>query len=228
MRKALLIALILACIAALSVSAQAVVKEFSGKVEMKVAGGDWKPVALQMVVPKGASISTGFDSKLVLGIGNTTLTVRPLTRMLLEEVIKKENTQTTSLVLSVGKVRADVKSAEGERQDFKVKGPASTAAVRGTVFDYDGFDLVVEQGVVQFVNLLNQVQPVAAGEQSSTDGYTRPVPPVQGKLAESVISTDTSDVVETTGGGEVVPQVVDVAPVATTGSLTVSWTYQQR
>ena len=227
MRKALVIGLLLACAVTLSVSAQAVVKEFSGKVEMKAAGGDWKPVALQMVIPKGASVSTGFDAKLVLSIGNTTLTVRPLTRMLLEEIIKKENTQTTSLVLTVGKVRADVKSAEGERQDFKVKGPASTAAVRGTVFDYDGFELVVEQGVVQFFNLLNQAQPVAAGEQSSTDGYTRPVAPVQGKLSESVISTDTSDVASTGTGGGAGTGAGAGAAVATTGTLTVTWSVGQ-
>ena len=225
MKRALLIALVLACAVTFSVSAQAVVKEFAGKVEVKVAGGDWKPVDLQMVVPKGASVSTGFNSKLVLQIGSTTLTVRPLTRMLLEEIVKKENTQTTSLVLTVGKVRADVKSTEGERTDFKLKGPASTAAVRGTVFDYDGWQLVVEQGVVQFFNLLNQVQPVSAGEQTSTDGYTRPVPPVEGKLVESVVSADTSDVVPG-GGGEGETTVTAQEAIATTGNLTVSWTYR--
>jgi ferric-dicitrate binding protein FerR (iron transport regulator) len=71
-------------------------------------------------------------------------------------------------------VNASVKSAPGERSAFTVKGPASTAAVRGTEFDFDGYTLTVTEGTVQFSNLLGQETPVGAGDGGSTDGYAPP------------------------------------------------------
>jgi hypothetical protein len=116
---------------------QAVVKEFSGKVEVKLPGQDWQPVQLNMSVSQGATVSTGFGSRLVLELGQTEIAVRPLTRMLLRELIKNGSTNLTSLTLRVGKVNVAVKSASGEKNDFTIRGPASTAAVRGTEFSYD-------------------------------------------------------------------------------------------
>jgi len=116
---------------------QAVVKEFSGKVEVKQPGHDWQPVELNMSISKGATVSTGFSSRLLLALGQTQISVRPLTRMVLRELIKKETTNTTSLGLRVGKVNVTVKAASGEKNDFTITGPASTAAVRGTEFDFD-------------------------------------------------------------------------------------------
>ena len=116
---------------------QAVVKEFSGKVEVKQPGQSWQPVQLNMIVSKGATLSTGFASRLVLALGQTEISVRPLTRMVLQELIRRGTTNTTSLTLRVGKVNAVVKATSGEKNDFTIRGPESTAAVRGTEFDFD-------------------------------------------------------------------------------------------
>ncbi len=124
----------------LTVSAQelqAVVKQFSGKVEVKQPGQDWQPVQLHMVVPQGATVSTGFSSRLTLELGQTEITIQPLTRMLLRELIKKGTTNVTALTLRVGKINAAVKAVAGERNDFTVAGPNATAAVRGTEFNFD-------------------------------------------------------------------------------------------
>ena len=140
MNRVLFLLLMLILLSPLSATAQeqrAVVKEFSGKVEVKAPGGDWRPVTVNMPVVLGATVSTGFGSRLVLAIGETQVSVQPLTRMVIQQLIKTGNTNTTRLTLRVGKVNAVVKAASGEKNDFSVKGPASTAAVRGTEFSYD-------------------------------------------------------------------------------------------
>ena len=116
---------------------QAVVKQFSGKVEVKQTGQGWQPVQLNMIVPGGATVSTGFSSRLTLELGQTEVTIQPLTRMLLRELIKKGSTNVTALTLRVGKINAAVKAVSGERNDFTVAGPNATAAVRGTEFNFD-------------------------------------------------------------------------------------------
>jgi hypothetical protein len=133
----LLMLILLSPIPALAQEQQAVVKEFSGKVEVKPPGRDWRPVEVNMPVSMGATVSTGFASRLVLALGQTQISIRPLTRMLLRELVKTGSTNTTGLTLRVGKVNVAVKAASGEKNDFTIRGPASTAAVRGTEFNYD-------------------------------------------------------------------------------------------
>jgi len=220
MKRAILLSLAFAVALAVPLTAQqlqAVVREFSGKVEVKTGDNEWQPVALNMVIAKGATISTGFNSRLVLEMGLTRLTVNPLTRMLLEEFVKKDVTNTASLVLKVGKVNASVKSAQGEKTDFTLKGPASTAAVRGTEFSYDGYELQVTEGIVQFFNLLAQARGVGAGESSGTDGYNFPSGGEDDKLADSTVSGDAGGGLTGGGGGG-----GTFTPPSLTGTFTVT------
>ncbi|MGA2378182.1 MAG: hypothetical protein ABSG85_02620, partial [Spirochaetia bacterium] len=62
----LLMLILLSPIPALAQEQQAVVKEFSGKVEVKPPGRDWRPVEVNMPGSMGATVSTGFASRLVL------------------------------------------------------------------------------------------------------------------------------------------------------------------
>ncbi len=139
MRKLSFFLLVLVFLSPLAASAQqlkAVVKQFSGKVEVKQPDQDWQPVQLNMSVSQGATVSTGFSSRLTLELGQTEITIQPLTRMLLRELIKKETTNVTGLTLRVGRINAAVKAVSGERNDFTVVGPVATAAVRGTEFNF--------------------------------------------------------------------------------------------
>jgi len=149
----------------------AVIKEVSGKVEVKEAQKAWAPAQVGMTISKGTYISTGFNSSAVLELGPSVLRVRQLTRMQLEELVEKEGTLTTGVNLPIGKVKAEVKSVAGLRNDFKLKGPVSTAAVRGTGFEYDGFSVKVDEGLVMLINMLLQKRGFAAGEDGSTTGY---------------------------------------------------------
>ncbi len=166
MRKYALAVILLVVSSFLFAEVSAVVKEVNGKVEIKSSGGSWRKASAGMKISKGDYISTGFNSQAVLLLGDSQVIVKQLTRMELEKLVEKEGTVSTGLNLRVGRVRAEVKSAKGLKQNFTLKSPISTAAVRGTVFEYDGRNLTVYRGLVAFTNPLGQQRLVPAGAAS--------------------------------------------------------------
>lgn len=166
MKKYILIILFFALTTFLFADITAVIKEVSGKVEIMVPGGSWKKASEGMKINKGDSISTGFRSKAILALGASQVVVKQLTRMELAELVEKEGTVRTGLNLRVGKIRAKVRTTAGLRQDFRLTSPVSTAAVRGTDFEYDGVNLTVIEGTVEFANTLGQRRFVEAGAVS--------------------------------------------------------------
>jgi hypothetical protein len=171
---------------------QALVEEVTGKVEIKAPGQEWSAAQEGIVISAGTTISTGFGSQAVLDLGASTLLVQQLTRMRLDELVEKEGTVSTELFLRVGKVRAEVKTTAGLKQDFMLRSPISTAAVRGTKFDYDGLTVDVFDNAVVFTNLLNQGRKVRAGEGTGTDGYGRPGTGERSRDRRVVVSPYTS------------------------------------
>ena len=180
--------LLTASLAGAQTPAQALVKSFTGKVEILTAKQAWAPVRAGVRLALGTTISTGFNSTAVLQLGASVLSVKPLTRLRINEIVAREGTVKTDLFLQVGKVRADIKTAEGLTQDFKLKSPVSTAAVRGTGFEYDGYDLYVYEGTVSYSNLLGQNRDYGAGEKGSTDGQNTPQDGEQGLLTDSGVN----------------------------------------
>jgi len=185
----------------LSAQSQAVIKEATGKVELLAAQQAWIPAKAGMKVAPGTTISTGFNSTAILDLGGSILQVKPLTRMRLEELVQKQGTVQTSLFLQIGKVKADVKTAAGLTQDFKVKSPVSTAAVRGTGFDYDGYDLYVYEGAVTYSNLLGQERTYASGEEGSTNGSDTPADGQDGKEGAAGVNPFAPGLGGASGGG---------------------------
>ena len=208
------IAIALALAPVLFSQAQAVVKEFKGKVEIKATGGDWQPVKAGMKLDTGASISTGFSSTALLDLGTSTLKVAPLTRMQLVELIARQGSVSTTLALKVGKVNAEVKTAQGLRQDFTLKGPQATAAVRGTEFEFDGVSVKVINGLVFFTNTQGQGRGVGAGEESSTDGTQLPTTGGQEDESDTTVDPHAS-----TGGTSLPASAVPPAPA----TVTIRW-----
>ena len=192
----------------------AVVKEFKGKVEIKAGAGEWQAVKAGMTLDTGASISTGFSSTAMLDLGTSTLKVAPLTRMQLVELIARQGSVSTTLALRVGKVNAEVKTAQGLRQDFTLKGPQATAAVRGTEFEFDGVSVKVINGLVFFTNTQGQGRGVGAGEQSSTNGTQLPT------SGDQENESNTSVVPYTSAGGTSIATSGGPLPTAT---VTIRW-----
>ena len=152
----------------------AVVRRVEGKVEVKPESGSWSAAEPGQRISRNTFISTGFNSKAVLELGGTTLEVRALTRMQLERIVETNESVDTDLFLEVGKVKAEVKSTEGLRNNFKLRSPVSTAAVRGTTFIFDGYTLWVTEGTVVLRNRIGQPRQVSAGQESTTDGFSPP------------------------------------------------------
>ncbi len=148
----------------------AVLKTVTGKVEIKAPG---------KALTKDTAISTGFRSVAVVTLGGSTLTVKPLTRLTLEEIVRQEGSEQVKVYLLAGRVRAEVKPPAGGKTDFSVKSPTATASVRGTGFSFDGWNLDVAEGGVLFTGPGGQEYQVRAGEFSLLDAEGKPKDPAQ-------------------------------------------------
>jgi hypothetical protein len=125
------------------------IREISGTVELRGPGdAGWRAARTGEQVTKDTMISTGFKSSAHIALGNSTLLVRPLTRLSLEEIQNIAGEESVSLYLETGRVRANVNPPAGGKTDFTVHAPSATASVRGTSFDFDGTNLSVDEGRV--------------------------------------------------------------------------------
>jgi hypothetical protein len=155
-----------------------VIRELSGLVELKTAGSDvWVPARPGDRLERDTVISTGFKSIAVLALGNSVLTVRPLTRMSLEELDRQPGRDEVSIYMRTGRVRAVVNPPVNGNVEFTVRSPIATASVRGTVFDFDTVNLNVQEGLVSFSAPSGPALPVGAGKGSSINEANHTVAP---------------------------------------------------
>jgi ferric-dicitrate binding protein FerR (iron transport regulator) len=138
----------------------------SGKVEYRLSGSDWQPARIGLVLEKGALVSTGFKSSATLQVGASSIYLKALTRLSLEDLVKTSGGTRTKLYLLAGRVRADVPPQAGKTTDFSVDSPTATASVRGTAFEFDGLNLLVSRGTVRFLTPTSQYHLVGAAEFS--------------------------------------------------------------
>ncbi|MBR4374653.1 MAG: FecR domain-containing protein [Treponema sp.] len=120
-----------------STQMQAVVTKASGKAEVqdRLDPSKWLPLSAGTPLDKGAVIQTGFKSELELKIKGTTVTVAPLSRITLEQLVSKDNKDDTRIYLDTGSLKSNVKKTEDKAVGFKVRSPVATASVRGTVLE---------------------------------------------------------------------------------------------
>jgi hypothetical protein len=176
----------------------AVLKSYSGKVEVKEPGGNWKPVSSGMVINAGTIISTGFGSLAVLEISNATVTVKQLTRMELSQLIKSQTSVSTDLFLNFGNVDADIEPVEDIQHNFVLKSPISTAAVRGTQFNFNGISLTVLRGSVEISNNTGRSRDVGDGQSITMSGDSIPDSSEDSVIKDFVVEPGT----DPTGSGD--------------------------
>jgi hypothetical protein len=178
--------IILALLCAAQVFAQnGVIKEFSGTVELKRAGqADFIPAKPGDTVAKDTVISTGFKSTALVNVGNTVLTVRPLTRLTLAEISASADSETLNINIQTGRVRVDVKPPAGTRANTTVSSPTVTASVRGTSFEFDTQSLNVLDGTVAFAGRRGGMMLVSAGSKSEVRDNGRVADPIETYAAE--------------------------------------------
>jgi len=195
---------------------RAVFRTVTGKVEIQNPGEQtWGPASAGMEVPIRATISTGFGGGAVLELGASTLTVRQLTRLRIDELSTQNKVTRTNLTMPVGRIRADVKSTAGTATDFKLRSPVSTAAVRGTGFETDGSLLSVFESIVAFLSESGISINVGAGETGVTGDGGSPSGGANQREADTSVDPYTS----LTGGGG----IGGGEPGLGIGAITVIW-----
>ena len=150
---------------------QAVIRDIAGTVEVKHAGNDaWEAAERGQTLSGDSSISTGFRSTALIALGNTLLTVRPLTRLTITELSQDRDPERVDLNLEAGRVRAEVNPPDNAGIDFTVRSPAATASVRGTVFEFDTYNVTVVEGAVEFSGAMGTPVMVDAGGTGHLSG----------------------------------------------------------
>jgi hypothetical protein len=197
-----------------------IIRELSGTVETKAANvSAWARAAQGDRIEKNTIISTGFKSTVVIALGNSTITVRPLTRLSLEEIARNGNDEQVHLSLQTGRVRAEVTPPAGGKTDFTVRSPSATASVRGTSFDFDGMNLHVDGGTVQY-SLANGRQ-VFVNEQKNSyvDEVNRRVVSPFEAAAEALTPALPPGSNAGAVTGDHIPYIGNSAPPSTTGNV---------
>ena len=205
-------------LAVVNVGAQdrAVFRTVTGKVEIQKPGEQtWGPASAGMEVPVQSTISVGFGGAAVLELGASTLTIRQLTRLRIDELSTQNKVARTNLTMPVGRIRADVKSTTGTSTDFKLHSPISTAAVRGTGFESDGARLSVFESVVSFLSESGISIDVHSGETGVSSGGGSPTGGADQRDANTGVDPSTSP----TGGGG----IGGGEPGLGIGTITVTW-----
>ena len=147
------------------------ITELSGTVEIMAPGEyGWRPASVGDIIGRDSVVSTGFRSNALLQAGSTVISVRPLTRLTLEEIYYMAGTETLNVNLQAGRIRADLNPPAGTRAVMSVSGPMVTAAARGTSFTFNGRRLLVHSGQVDLANNLSEQRVfVSAGQHSNLD-----------------------------------------------------------
>ncbi|MDR1277330.1 MAG: FecR family protein [Treponema sp.] len=128
---------------------EAYIRELSGTVEVQAPGAAvWTAAETGQRITGDTRISTGFKSIASIVLGNSTLMVRPLTRLSLDELRNIQGNEEVRLYLQSGRIRVNVKPPVGGKTGFTVRSPMITASVRGTSFTFDGVNLQVDEGQV--------------------------------------------------------------------------------
>jgi hypothetical protein len=169
---------------------RAVFREIHGTVEVKAPGeAKWSPAEEGQSIDREAMVSTGFKSTAVIGLGNSILSVQPLTRLSLEEIREMAGNERVDISLRTGRIRADVKPPAGGKTEFTVRSPSATASVRGTSFEFDGIRLRVEEGRVHVTGNDRSGTYVGVGHSVSTDIETGRMVSAADTVREELVPT---------------------------------------
>jgi len=173
MKKAILMAFLLTAGGLCAFSQNGVLREITGNVEIKAAGSSsFTAARTGAVIARDTIVSTGFNSTAVIEIGSSLITVRPLTRLSLSEIQSSSNTENVNVSLQTGRVRVDVNPPAGTRTNLTVQSTVASASVRGTSFEFDTYNLSVNEGRVSFGGNNGPSVMVNAGNNTfvGTDG----------------------------------------------------------
>ncbi len=178
---------------------KAVLKDFTGEVEIKLKGSDWKPGTVGSRLGAGDYIATSFASTALLKLPDKTIVrLKELSQIKIDRLFAGKKTIRTLLKMRTGEIEARVHRAAGIDHDFKVKTPTSTIGVRGTeerITVMEGFGTLVEvlSGQVAVENEVGQQLSMTKGDQTTIEqADTPPTLPSEQRYEEA--SAEVADI----------------------------------
>lgn len=184
MKKIALVLLVAVCSICAASALDAQVKTVTGKVEVQ-KDGSWVPLKAGDMLAKGAVVSTGFKSSADLQINDATVTLGPLTRMTVQQLVEDNTIDETSLFMDSGSVTADINRVSGKRVNFKISSPVATASVRGTTLTMRGNTVTCASGSVSVEPSASTEAVISQSEVPSTTNV-----PVEGISNANTSPTD--------------------------------------
>ena len=183
MKRVTMVVLILFCAASLFALAEdpkfGEITELFGTVELKPSGQTaFIPARIGDKVAMNTVVSTGIKSTVLIKVGSTVLSVRPLTRLSLAEISVSTGTETINVNIQTGRIRVDVKPPAGTRTSMTIQSPIATASVRGTSFEFDTHSLTVLEGTVAFQGRNGGEMMISAGSTSEINAFGRSEDPI--------------------------------------------------
>lgn len=153
---------------------EAEVVSVSGKAQVSSNGGaSWSEIRNGDRIQQGALIQTAFKSELALRIKGSSVQLGPMSRVKIEELSESGGKDNTRISMDVGSLKSNVKKVEDRRAGFTVRGPAATASVRGTEFEYSvaykGAAVQVSEGNVAVWKTGSSAAPASDAEGAEGD-----------------------------------------------------------
>jgi hypothetical protein len=179
--KNIFLAVLILTAAAYGIFAQnenAVILELSGDVQLKHPGSnDFTEANAGDVVMRNSIVFTGFRSTALIAVGSSVIRVKPLTRLSLAEIQSSSSTETTNVDLHTGRVKVDVSPPSGTNAKVTVQSPTATATSHGTSFEFDMFNIRVNEGKAAFSGFSGHAAIVNAGGSNFLGVNKEPVNP---------------------------------------------------
>ena len=111
----------------------ATLADIKGEVAVRQNAGEWQPVANGRVLTQHDEIFTGVESEATVKFSDgSAMTIRELTQILIDTILRKENRKDVAVHLKVGEINAQVKKEKVVDTNFEIQTPTATASVRGT------------------------------------------------------------------------------------------------
>lgn len=118
------------------VFAEVKVISITGKCEYE-KNSVWEALTVGQVLAEGTKIQTGFKSELVLSLvsnnEDSKLTVAPLSRMTIAQLLSTDKMDKTNVFMDTGSVKSEINKTGTNKVNFTIRSPVATASVRGTV-----------------------------------------------------------------------------------------------
>ena len=154
-------------------AADATVTFVSGKVEVQ-RGDKWVPLQKGDSLSKSDTVSTGFQSEAKIKIMDSVMYLGPVTRITLEELSTKGNTDNVNVYLKTGAARSQVKHVDNKRVNYQVHTAVAVASCRGTdwVIDSNNKVLCIEGmiAVAEYVPPKQNDDVEGADSENETEG----------------------------------------------------------